>query len=139
MKKKKPTPVTYSPNESYDLQEVHDMAMAGLSPNYFYDLSKTYEFSEKELADIIGLSLRTIQNYKQNKKFIEGNYSEHLLKISKLYKLGLIIFRTSSEFNRWLSRPFKLSKVIAREYLHTLSGIDLLSQELNAIGEGYPV
>ena len=120
-------------------EEVHALAMKGVQVAMFTTISIQYHLDENELAAIIGLPLSTLHYYKEQKKLIVGRPAEHLLKLANLFAIGIIIFRNATEFNKWLLHPFKLSKVIAKDYLQTISGINILIEELHAIGVGYPV
>lgn len=120
-------------------EEVHALAMKGVQVAMFTTIAIQYHLDEIELAYIIGLPLSTIHYYKEQKKLIVGRQAEHVLKLANLFALGIIIFRNDTEFNKWLLHPFKLSKVIAKDYLYTISGINILIEELHAIGAGYPV
>ncbi len=95
--------------------------------------------SEKNLATIINLSARTINNYNEQKKVLEPVYSEHLLKLIALYDKGEEIFRNVEEFSYWLNKPLWNSKETPMDWIITPGGVDMLMEELDKLAQGYPV
>ena len=94
---------------------------------------------EKMLASIINLSARTISNYSEQHKMLEPVNSEHLLKLISLYDAGETIFGSIDEFNYWLRKPLWNSKETPLDWITTPGGVDLVSDELANLAEGYPV
>jgi putative toxin-antitoxin system antitoxin component (TIGR02293 family) len=115
------------------------LARKGLKPKVFYDFADEVKMPEKDLAALLHLSARTISNYKAQKKTLEPNYSEHLLKLIALYAKGEILFGNIDEFNYWLNKPFWNEKEKPVDWLITPGGADLLMAELDNLAEGYPV
>src|SRR5580693_1102378 len=74
-------------------------ARKGVQPDLFYDLAMVMKMPEKNLAQIIHVSTRTISNYKESKKFLDPVQSEHLLKLVALYEKGEELFGNVDEFN----------------------------------------
>ena len=91
---------------------------------------------EKNLAQIIHISPRTISNYKENKKSLDPVQSEHLLKLITLYQKGEEIFGNIDEFNYWLQKPFWNEKERPIDWLVTPGGIDLIMDELTKLAYG---
>lgn len=60
--------------------------------------------------------------------------------IDKLFKQGTAIFGSQEKFNDWMnSKNAVLDNEKPASYFDTLSGIQLLLDELNAIEHGFPV
>ncbi len=114
-------------------------ARKGVKTKWFYELAETIKMSEKELATLINLSARTISNYKLQKKNLEPIYSEHLLKIVALFEKGEEVFGSIDEFNYWLNKPFWSSQQTPLGWLKTSGGVDLVTDELDKMSQGYPV
>ncbi len=114
-------------------------ARKGLSPKVFYDLAAVIKMPEKKLAGLINLSARTISNYKEQQKVLEPVYSEHLLKLIRLYEKGEDTFGNIDEFNYWLNKPFWNSSEKPVDWMITPGGVDLLLTEIDKLAEGYPV
>lgn len=113
-------------------------ARKGLRTKIFYDFAETIKMPERNLASIINLSARTISNYKEKKKNLEPLYSEHLLKLIALFEKGEEIFGSIDEFNYWLKKPFWNSKERPIDWLVTSGGVDLVTEEINKLAQGYP-
>lgn len=119
--------------------EIFLSARKGIKTKVFYDFATTIKMSEKNLASIINLSARTISNYKEKKKTLEPLYSEHLLKLIALFEKGEEIFGSIDEFNYWLRKPFWNSKEKPIDWLVTSVGVDLVTEEIDKLAQGYPV
>ena len=70
---------------------------------------------------------------------MEPNYSEHLLKLINLFEKGEEVFGNITEFKYWLGKPFWNSSEIPFNWLNTPGGVDLVSDELDRLAEGYPI
>lgn len=115
------------------------LARKGLQPKVFYDFAEAIKMSEKNLAALINLSSRTISNYKDSQKMLDPLYGEHLLKLIALFEKGEQIFGNVDEFNYWLQKPFWNSNDKPSDWLGTGGGVDVLSEELDKLAQGYPV
>ena len=124
--------------EFINLYSIVFSARKGLKTKVFYDFAETIKMPEKNLASIINLSARTISNYKEQKKVLEPLYSEHLLKLIALFEKGEEIFGNIDEFNYWLKKPFWNPGQTPMEWLTTPGGVDLLTEELDKLAQGYP-
>jgi putative toxin-antitoxin system antitoxin component (TIGR02293 family) len=111
-------------------------ARKGVKPELFYDLALLMNASEKDLADIIHLSPRTIGNYKDSKKMLDPAQSEHLLKLVVLYEKGEELFGNINEFNYWLQKPFWGTREKPIDWLITPGGVDLVIDELTKLTYG---
>ncbi|MBC7555764.1 MAG: DUF2384 domain-containing protein [Chryseobacterium sp.] len=132
------TPVlkNFTTNDDYSLVK---KAREGITTDLFYAFAETIKMPEKVLASVINLSPRTISNYRSQNKFLDVNYSEHLLKLINLYGLGIEIFGSVNEFNLWLEKPFYNSNEIPMDFLSTSGGVDLVAEEIEKLAQGYPL
>ena len=113
-------------------------ARHGVNTNLFYEFAETIKMGNKSLAAILHISSRTISNYHQNKQTLEPVQGEHLLKLVALYDKGIELFGSIDEFNYWLNKPFWNSDEKPLDWLITPGGVDLVIQELEQLGYGYP-
>lgn len=113
-------------------------AREGVGTDVFYSLADAIKMSEKTLASIINLSPRTISNYRDQQKYLDANYSEHLLKLVNLYQYGAEIFGGFEEFDLWLRRPFWDSEDTPLDFITTPGGVDLVHEEIEKLAIGYP-
>lgn len=122
-----------------NLSSIVSAARKGVKTKVFYDFAETVKVPEKKLASILNLSSRTISNYFQQQKALDPIYSEHLLKLIGLYEKGEAIFGNIDEFNYWLKKPLWNNKNIPFDLIATSGGVDLVSEELDQLAQGYPL
>ena len=111
-------------------------ARKGVKTDLFYGLAEVMNMSEKNLAQIIHVSPRTMSNYKEHKKSLDPVQSEHLLKLIALYEKGEELFGNLNEFNYWLQKPFWNDTEKPIDWLVTPGGIDLILNELTMLAYG---
>lgn len=114
-------------------------AHEGVKTELFYSLANAIKMPEKVLASILNLSPRTISNYREQEKYLDANYSEHLLKLINLYNFGKEIFGSLEEFSLWMNRPFWNSNDKPIDFVTTPGGVDLVFDEIEKLAQGYPV
>lgn len=122
-----------------NLNAIVSAARKGIKTKVFYDFAETINMPEKNLAAVINVSSRTISNYKNEEKLLEPMYSEHLLKLIHLFEKGEELFGSVDEFNYWLKKSFLNKKITHGELINTVGGVDLISEELEKLAQGYPV
>lgn len=118
--------------------QIFKTAKFGVNTNVFYDFANTIKMHNKYLASILHLSPRTVSNYRINQQTLEPVQGEHLLKLIALYNKGVEIFGSLDEFNYWLEKPFWNETEKPIDWLVTPGGVDLVIQELDLLGYGYP-
>jgi putative toxin-antitoxin system antitoxin component (TIGR02293 family) len=114
-------------------------ARKGIKPNVFYSFAALIKMPEKNLATLLNLSSRTINNYRDQHKHLNPVESEHLLKLIALFTKGEEIFGNVDEFNYWLQKPFWGTKEKPIDWLITPGGVDLVLDELTRLAHGYAV
>lgn len=123
-------------NNDYSLVKT---AQKGIDTNVFYTFADSINMPEKILASMINLSSRTISNYRDQNKFLEANYSEHLLKLISLFEKGKEYLGNIEEFNSWLEKPMWGSEDFPIDFLNTPGGVDLIILRLERMAQGHPV
>ncbi len=111
-------------------------ARKGVKPELFYDLATIIKMPEKNLAQIIHMSPRTVSNYREGKKSLDPVQSEHLLKLAALFEQGEELLGNVDEFNYWLQKPFWNAKEKPMDWLVTPGGVDLVMDELTRLAYG---
>ena len=114
-------------------------AREGVKTEVFYSLAEAMKLPEKFLASVINLSPRTISNYRDQGKFLEPNYSEHLLKLIVLFEKGEEYLGNINEFKNWLEKPFWNSSEKPIDFINTSGGVDYLIDYLERMAQGYPI
>jgi putative toxin-antitoxin system antitoxin component (TIGR02293 family) len=80
---------------------------------------------------------KTLSKYKNENVRIPAVISELAVKLEIMYELGLEIFGSKKDFNRWLGeKSFGLNNKKPAEFLNTSTGIELVYDELNRIAFG---
>lgn len=108
-----------------------ELARKGITKKMLLDLAQKMEISISEMANILQISLRTIQRYEDSDRF-DTRTSEHILLIERLYKFGYnSIFDSPHSFNEWMKREqFGLQYLVPVSLLDTFSGIELVYSKL---------
>ena len=112
-------------------------ANKGVRVNALYDLVYISGHKKDFFADLLNLSVKTIDRYKRESKKLNPSNSEMVLKLFVLYKKGNEVFGSISAFNNWLDKPaFGLGSSAPVAFMHTSGGIDLILEELSRIEYG---
>jgi putative toxin-antitoxin system antitoxin component (TIGR02293 family) len=109
----------------------------GLQPQAAFDLLAVTLLSGTKIESILYVTLKTLTNYKQRKTHLNAAISEKVLSIFALYRKGISIFGSVDEFNKWMAAPaYGLGKQRPTDLLATMTGIDLITEELTRIEYG---
>ena len=112
-------------------------AKKGLKPQAVFDFILLSQFPDQLTEDVFKKTLKTFTNYKQHNTLLDSVTSEKLLKLFSLYDKGIVVFGAIEEFNKWMKEPaFGLGNQIPRTLLDTITGIDLVQEELKRIEYG---
>jgi len=119
-------------NESIVLQSIEGVAI-----NRFDEVASAYNISSQQLAYFLGISERTIRNYRDQDRFFDPKQGEQLLKIQKLMALGSEVFGGNEAFQRWLQKPaYGLDHHMPSQLLITSEGVNLVIAEVQRIAYG---
>lgn len=110
----------------------------GVDVDIFYDIVELSGFSKSFLAEkIFDISFKTVQRYKKENKTLNPRDSETALKLMQIFSKGIEIFGSNISFVRWLEKPsIGLGDVLPISLLNTITGIDLIEEELIRIEFG---
>lgn len=108
----------------------------GLDMTYLSNLISRLSLSLKETAQILHISLRTLQRYGKTDT-LDKDISSKLLYLAKLEGIGLQIFDSQESFNTWLRTPApSLNNHTPLSYLDTPFGFELVEQTLGRMAHG---
>lgn len=137
------------PATPYQYNSTLNVDMINRWENFYWQTNKGVGISEVEklveagpfrsefFAAALDFSTKTLERYKQDKKRLNPNDSELVLKWKKLYDKGLESFGNYESFGRWLQKPaYGLNGIAPMEMMKTSSGVDLLIEELVRIDWG---
>ena len=109
----------------------------GLRAQAVFDFISLSEFSFPVIEKVLNKTIKTFTSYKKSQTTLDSTISEKLLKIFALYDKGVAVFGNIDEFNQWVATPsFGLGNMIPRDLLDTVTGIELVSNELIRIEYG---
>ncbi len=113
------------------------MASRGLKPEAVFDFISLADLPNSIIETTLNKSLKTFQNYKVNKSLLDATTSEKLLKLFALYSKGIEVFGSVDAFSEWLSKPaYGLGNKVPQDLIGTMTGIDLINEELIRIEYG---
>lgn len=117
--------------------DVVSEANQGVYASSFFDFANASGYTKDTLANLLNISVKTLSRYQQSKTRMSPQNSEHLIKLYILYRKGIEVFTSIDSFNRWLEKPaYGLSNSVPFSFLNTISGIDLIMEELTKIEYG---
>ncbi|GAB3696850.1 hypothetical protein GCM10027592_20450 [Spirosoma flavus] len=113
------------------------LALKGIPATRFFEIAELTGYKREQLAEVFDTSLKTFQRYEREKKKLNPQDSEKVLKIKSLFQLGESVFGSADSFRRWMDKPaYGLGNQIPFDLLHTSGGIDLIFDELIRIEYG---
>lgn len=111
--------------------------VADFSYSKFAKIAAKVPFTQKEWANILHLSEKTLQRYAKDNKSFEGLYAERILQIDELINMGLETFVDADTLYSWLKREKKvLGQTLNFESLYSTQGINEVIDEIGRIQYG---
>ncbi|PWT74932.1 MAG: antitoxin [Bacteroidetes bacterium] len=107
-------------------------------PYSLFDIIQDYApLSEIEWSDILDISTKSLQRYKQSDKQFGPLQSEKIIEMAEVTSLGLDVFGNMEKFKLWLDTPnFALGKLKPVELLKDSYGKEMVVGELTRINYG---
>ena len=114
---------------------LHDMSTVPYPAGLYIEIKNNLQITGAEYKEIMGHTWKTVQTKKAD-ELMEAGYSEKLVAISKVWAQGISFFGDAKKFNHWLRQlnPFLDSKPI--DLLSTISGSEIVADELERMYEG---
>lgn len=112
-------------------------AMEGLPSEAIQDFFTISGVSQSFVGDVLEITTKTLNKKIKEQTNLSKIQSEKILKLIKLYELGIMVFGNTDAFNIWLSKPsYGLENKVPNCLLKLVIGIDLVYEELNRIAYG---
>jgi putative toxin-antitoxin system antitoxin component (TIGR02293 family) len=109
----------------------------GVSYNLFNLIKNATPFSEEDWANLLEISTKSLQRYKQTSKSFKPIQSEKIIEMAEVTKVGIDVFGDMDKFKLWLETPnFSLGNLKPFELLKCSYGKDLIMEELTRINYG---
>jgi putative toxin-antitoxin system antitoxin component (TIGR02293 family) len=103
----------------------------------FEKIAAQVPFTQREWANILHLSERTLQRYSKDNSSFEGIYVDRLLQIEQMIQMGLETFTDAEALYRWLRKEKKvLGHILNFESLYSTQGIQDITDQLGRIQYG---
>lgn len=132
-----PSPLLNGNHVNNTMFEIIDTLRKGLRYEQFKLITKDIPLNGEEWKEVLHLSRRTMNRYKEENRVFDTKYAERIFEIRMLYDLGIDIFGNRDKFNTWLCREnVVLGNVVPKTLLDTTIGIDLLRDQLTRIDHG---
>ncbi len=110
---------------------------AGVSYKLFKLIQKISPFTEENWAEILDLSTKSLQRYKQSAKAFKSLQSEKILEIAEVTTYGIDVFGSTEKFKLWLETPsFALSNLKPIDLIKDSYGKEIVLGELTRINYG---
>ncbi len=107
-------------------------------PYSFFEKIKTLSpFTLAEWAEILNISTRSFQRYREDNQLFKSLQSEKIIELGELMLLGYEVFGDGRKFLQWLQMPsFALGQRRPADLLVDSYGLELVSDELHRIEHG---
>jgi len=110
---------------------------AGVPVSAVFDLIGFTRLRKEFFADMLNISSKTLDRYRQAEKKLNPASSEMMLKLFSLYKKGEETFGNIDEFLKWIEKPaYGLGYKVPKTLIQTPAGMDLIMDELTRIQYG---
>jgi len=109
----------------------------GIPFSIFESIKNATPLTTNDWADYLGLSSRSLNRYFIQNKTFAPIYSEKIIELIEVFKLGLEVFGDQNSFNQWLNTPnFALGNTKPFELLKNSYGKEMVISELTGISHG---
>lgn len=107
-------------------------------PYSLFDLIQFYApFNEKDWSEILDISTKSLQRYKQSSKKFRPLQSGKIMEMAEVTNVGLDVFGDMEKFRLWLDTPnFSLGRMKPMELLKDSYGKEMVLGELTRINYG---
>ena len=103
----------------------------------FKKIADKVPFTQKEWADILHISERTLHRYAKDDGNFNFSVTDRILQIDKVIKRGVEVFGNIDKFISWLkSNPYMLEGRLSVQSLGSFEGISMILTQLGRIEHG---
>ena len=117
--------------------EMIKLVREGISYQDFLTFFHHKPFTDKEWAEYLGVSTRTLDRYKLGEKNFPAKQSERIIEIKRLMNYGISVFEDYANFIAWMEASnIPLGGIAPKEVLDTTIGINMVHNQLGRIEHG---
>ncbi|MEO6453096.1 MAG: antitoxin Xre-like helix-turn-helix domain-containing protein [Ginsengibacter sp.] len=103
----------------------------------FAKIADKVPLTQKEWADILHISERTLQRYAKDNGVFNFSVADRILQIDKVIKKGIHVFGSIDKFMKWISdNPYMLEGRLSLHSLASIEGINRIFTQLGRIEHG---
>jgi putative toxin-antitoxin system antitoxin component (TIGR02293 family) len=129
--------LTYASLSDSKIYDIVQTVREGLPYYTFENFVKKSPFNLSEWSELLGLSARSLQRYKKDKKSFDKLHSNRIIEIVLLLNKGIEVFGDEEKFSTWMnSNIIALGGIKPKELMDSSFGIKLLNDELTRIAYG---
>ena len=116
---------------------LHELIREGIPYSLFNVISKLAPFNIDVWANLLNVSTKSLQRYKESNATFKPIHSEKIIEMAEVTSRGISVFGDVEKFNDWLNTPsFALGGKQPFDLLGNSYGKDLVMAELSAIDHG---
>ena len=124
---------------SLDLPTAAERIVAGLPTQVLEDLQRDLHLTNREMADLVLVSPRTLARRKRETRLSPGE-SDRIYRLRRLFALAVRVLGDAGEARQWMKEPnFALGEKTPLELARTAPGAELVERVLRQIEYGLPV
>jgi len=129
--------ITYQDFLNNKMLIVHSIRK-GISFSFFNTIKNNSPFTDVEWADFLNLSTKSLQRYKNEKKFVfKPIHSEKIIELAEVTNFGNEVFDNNKDFYSWLNTTsIALDNMKPLELLKNSYGKEMVMDELHRIDQG---
>ena len=129
--------LTFNSLDNNDIFKLISTTRKGVDYDTFDRLTEPFSLNSTDWSRILNVSERTIQRYKREKKKFDSIHTERLLLIMLLFKKGIEVFGSTSNFITWINtQNISLGGIEPMSLLDNSFGINMVKNELLKIEHG---
>jgi putative toxin-antitoxin system antitoxin component (TIGR02293 family) len=129
--------LSYSSMNESAMYDIVKTVREGLPYYAFENYAHRSPFNLADWSEFLGLSERSLQRYKKNKKSFDKLHSDRIIEIVLVLRKGAEVFGDENKFAGWMeSNIIALGGIKPKELLDSSFGIRLLNDELTRIDYG---
>lgn len=127
---------TYSDFLSNPMQIIQTIR-TGIPYTLFSTISDYTPFTEKDWAEFLDISTKSLQRYKQSNHQFRPIHTEKIIEMSEVTHAGLEFFKSNGKFRQWLDTPnFALGNLPPIELLKDSYGKEMVMAEITRLSHG---
>lgn len=116
--------------------DVIEMSKEGITKGSLMDFVHFLNFTPEQVAQLLPITLRTIQRYSKKQKF-SPTVSEHIIQLVFLVGKGIEVFGSLEKFMSWFKKPSQaLGGNVPGDLVNLRTGTQMVMDELGRIEYG---